>query len=236
MPLFRRWLDAAEGMIVTEGGCFGGYGLFLSKGVLGIRYGKPVFLYNLLELKRTIWEGPELKEGKHTIVLDFKFDGGGFGKGGTGTLIVDGKEVNKKHMEHTTPIMFPEDEDFDIGQDKLQGAQKESILELARYFSKRFGESCIKFHREGPNVTKTCPGSGISKADFLEEVRQVGKLYNDVPDDRWSGKYLEAADKMGFVNPDEKNNFRPKDPLTREEAAVIAVRIYEAATGKTVVK
>ena len=111
----------AEGMIVTEGGRFGGYGLFLSKGLLGLRHGKVVFLYNLLDLKRTIWEGPELKEGKHTIVFDFKFDGGGFGKGGTGTLIVDGKEVDKKHMEHTTPVMFPEDEDFDIGQDTRTG-------------------------------------------------------------------------------------------------------------------
>jgi arylsulfatase len=76
-----------------------------------------VFLYNLLDLTRTIWDGSELSHGKHTIVFDFKFDGGGFGKGGTGTLIVDGKEVDKKSMEHTTPIMFPEDEDFDIGQD-----------------------------------------------------------------------------------------------------------------------
>lgn len=125
--------------------------------------------------------------------------------------------------------------DFDIGQDKLQCAQKESILELARYFSKRFGEKSIVFHREGPNVTKTCPGSGISKADFLEEVRNVGKLYKDVPDDRWSIKHLEAADKLNFVNPDAEGNFRPKDPLTREEAAVIAVRIYEATTGKKVV-
>ena len=107
----------AEGMIVTEGGRFGGYGLFLSKGEFGIGRGKPVFLYNLLDLKRTAWEGPELKAGKHTIVFDFKFDGGGFGKGGTGMLFVDGKEVAKKSMENTTPIMFPEDEDFDVGQD-----------------------------------------------------------------------------------------------------------------------
>jgi hypothetical protein len=107
----------AEGMIVTQGGRFGGYGLFLSKGEFGIRRGRPVFLYNLLDLQRTIWDGPELSHGKHTIVFDFKFDGGGFGKGGTGTLSVDGKEVDKKSMEHTTPIMFPEDEDFDIGQD-----------------------------------------------------------------------------------------------------------------------
>jgi arylsulfatase len=111
----------AEGMIVTQGGRFGGYGLFLSKGHMGIRRGKIVFLYNLLDLKRTIWEGPELRPGKHTIVFDFKYDGPGLGKGGTGVLSVDGKEVAKKSVEHTTPITFPEDEDFDIGQDTRTG-------------------------------------------------------------------------------------------------------------------
>ena len=111
----------AEGMIVTEGGRFGGYGLFLSKGVVGIRRGKPVFLYNLLNLKRTIWSGPELGAGKHTIVFDFKSDGPGLGKGGTGVLSVDGKEVDRKSMEHTTPITFAEDELFDVGQDTRTG-------------------------------------------------------------------------------------------------------------------
>jgi len=110
-----------EGMIVTEGGRFGGYGLFLSKGELGVHHSKVVFLYNLLDLKRTIWEGPELGAGKHTIVFDFKLDGPGLGKGGTGMLSVDGKEVDKKHMDHTTPIMFPEDEDFDVGLDTRTG-------------------------------------------------------------------------------------------------------------------
>ena len=111
----------AEGMIVTDGGRFGGYGLFLSKGELGIGRGKPVFLYNLLDLKRTTWEGPELGAGKHTIVFDFKSDGPGLGKGGTGVLYVDGKEVARNSMEHTTPITFPEDETFDIGQDTRTG-------------------------------------------------------------------------------------------------------------------
>jgi arylsulfatase len=111
----------AEGMIVTDGGRFGGYGLFLSKGELGIRAGKPVFLYNLLDLKRTVWAGPELHAGKHTIVFDFKIDGPGLGTGGTGVLSVDGKEVDRKSMEHGTPITFPEDENFDIGQDTRTG-------------------------------------------------------------------------------------------------------------------
>jgi hypothetical protein len=104
-------------MIVTEGGRFGGYGLFLSKGEFGVGRGRVVFLYNLLDLKRTTWEGPELSAGKHTIIFDFKPDGPGLGKGGTGVLSVDGKEVAKNSMEHTTPITFPEDETFDVGLD-----------------------------------------------------------------------------------------------------------------------
>ena len=108
----------AEGMIVTEGGRFGGYGLFLSRGVRG---GRPVFLYNLLDLKRTVWSGPKLGAGKHTIVFDFKSDGPGLGKGGTGVLSVDGKEVDRNPMEHSTPITFPEDETFDVGMDTRTG-------------------------------------------------------------------------------------------------------------------
>jgi arylsulfatase len=62
-----------------------------------------------------------LSAGKHTIVFDFKSDGPGLGKGGTGVLSVDGKEVARNSMEHTTPITFPEDETFDIGQDTRTG-------------------------------------------------------------------------------------------------------------------
>jgi arylsulfatase len=111
----------AEGMIVTDGGRFGGYALFLSKGVGGIRKGKPVFLYNLLNLKRTVWAGPELGAGKHIIVFDYKPDSPGLGKGGTGVLSVDGKVVARNSMEHSTPITFPEDETFDIGSDTRTG-------------------------------------------------------------------------------------------------------------------
>ena len=113
--------DGAEGMIVTEGGRFGGYGLFLSRGEFGVGRGKIVFLYNLLDLKRTAWEGPELGAGKHTIVFEFKSDEPGLGKGGTGILSVDGKEAARNSMEHTTPITFPEDETFDVGQDTRTG-------------------------------------------------------------------------------------------------------------------
>ncbi len=112
----------ADGMIVTDGGRFGGYGLYLLKG-------KPVFLWNLLDLKRVRWEGQEaLTPGKHTLVYDFRYDGlglgtlaynniSGLGRGGTGTLTVDGKLVATETMEHTVPLTLPWDETFDMGSD-----------------------------------------------------------------------------------------------------------------------
>ena len=116
----------AEGMIVTFGGRFGGYGFFLQKG-------KPVFVYNLLDLERFRWEGGiggkigedffgrALPPGKHTLVFDFKYDGPGPGKGGTGVLSVDGKELAKKTIEHTIPLLMSIDETLDIGSDTRSG-------------------------------------------------------------------------------------------------------------------
>src|SRR5271167_971609 len=80
--------------------------------------GRPVFVYNMLDLERFRWEGlSSLDEGKHTIVFDFKYDGPGPAKGGTGVLSVDGKEVARKTIEHTIPLLMSIDETFDIGLD-----------------------------------------------------------------------------------------------------------------------
>jgi len=112
----------AEGMIVTQGGRFGGYGFYLLKS-------KPVFLYNFFDVQRTRWEAPDaLTAGKHTLEFDFKYDGLGFGtlafnnvsgigRGGTGVLKVDGQEVARQTMEHTIPLIMQWDENFDIGAD-----------------------------------------------------------------------------------------------------------------------
>jgi arylsulfatase A-like enzyme len=114
--------DGAEGMIVTQGGRFAGYGFYLLKG-------KPVFLWNLVDLKRIRWEGPEpLTPGKHTLEFDFKYDGlgigtlafnnmSGIGRGGTGVLKVDGDEVARQTMERTIPLILQWDENFDVGAD-----------------------------------------------------------------------------------------------------------------------
>ncbi len=100
-----------DGVIVTEGGRFGGIGLYLLKG-------KPVFTYNLLALDQVQWQGTKaLAPGRHTIVFDFKYDGPGFAKGGTGTLSVDGQTVATKSMPHTIPFIMTIDETFDVGSD-----------------------------------------------------------------------------------------------------------------------
>ena len=100
-----------EGMIVTDGGRFGGYGLYLLKG-------KPVFTYNFLAVEKSRWEGQEpLTPGKHTLKFDFKYDGPGLAKGGTGVLSVDDKAVANKSIAHTTPVLLTIDETFDIGSD-----------------------------------------------------------------------------------------------------------------------
>ena len=65
--------------------------------------------------------GDALKPGKHTIVFDFKYDGPGPGKGGTGVLTVDGKELARKTIEHTIPLLMAIDETFDIGSDTRTG-------------------------------------------------------------------------------------------------------------------
>ncbi len=111
----------AQGMLVTLGGRFGGYGFYL-------RQSRPVFVYNLLDLKRVRWEGPALSPGHHRLEFDFKYDGlgmatlafnnpSGIGKGGTGVLKVDGKEVARKTMDHTMPLIMQWDENFDVGDD-----------------------------------------------------------------------------------------------------------------------
>jgi arylsulfatase len=114
--------SGAEGMLVTQGGRFGGYGFYLQKG-------KPVFLWNLVDLKRIRWEGPDVVlPGKHVLEFDFKYDGlgmgtlafnslSGIGQGGTGVLEVDGKEVASQKMEHTLPLILQWDENFDVGAD-----------------------------------------------------------------------------------------------------------------------
>jgi arylsulfatase len=113
-------------MLLTSGGRFGGYGFYLKNG-------KPVWLWNMVDLERLKWEGTEpLSPGKHKLEFDFVYDGkgagtlafnnfSGVGRPGTGTLKVDGKVVATKTMPKTLPMILQWDESFDVGSDTLTG-------------------------------------------------------------------------------------------------------------------
>jgi hypothetical protein len=127
---FKAEVDIPEGggdgMLVTQGGRFAGYGFYL----LG---GRPVFTWNLVDLKRERWAGQDqIPPGQHTIEFDFKYDGlgiatlafnnsSGIGRSGTGVLKVDGQVVAEQKMERTLPLILQWDESLDIGSDTLTG-------------------------------------------------------------------------------------------------------------------
>jgi arylsulfatase len=98
-------------MLVTQGGLSGGYALMLESG-------RPVFHYNFANVAHySVAADRALAPGKHTVVLDFRYDGGGVGKGGVGTISVDGKQVAQGRIEHTMPARISFDETFDVGED-----------------------------------------------------------------------------------------------------------------------
>ena len=158
----------AEGMIVTQGGRFGGYGFYLLKG-------KPVFLYNFFDLQAYRWEGAEaLSPGKHTLEFDFKYDGlgpgtlafnnvSGIGRGGTGVLKVDGKEVAMPN---------------DGAHDPADHAVGRELRHRRRYWhagSRRLSGT-VRVHRTIDKLTLTIDRPKLSPADI--EKLQAATRYN----------------------------------------------------------
>jgi len=101
----------AKGVILAQGGRFGGWCLYMKDG-------KPVYTYNYLGLERfTVASTRAVPAGAATVVLDFVYDGGGIGKGGTATLSVNGQTIAKGRIGKTQPLIFSADETADVGLD-----------------------------------------------------------------------------------------------------------------------
>ena len=101
----------ANGVILGQGGRFGGWSLY-------VKDGKPAYTYNFLGLSQyTVASEQEIPAGPATVILDFDYDGGGAGKGGTATLSVNGKTVAEGRIEKTQPLIFSADETADVGLD-----------------------------------------------------------------------------------------------------------------------
>jgi arylsulfatase A-like enzyme len=101
--------SGAEGVIVAQGGSIGGWSLY-AKG------GKPKYCYNLLGLQRFYVEGDgALPPGTHQVRMEFAYDGGGLGKGGTVSLYVDGAKVGEGCVNATAAMIFSADDTCDVG-------------------------------------------------------------------------------------------------------------------------
>jgi len=101
----------ANGVVLAQGGRFGGWCLYLKDG-------KPAYTYNYLNQNQyTISSAEALPKGKSKLVFEFAYDGGGLGKGGNGTLSVDGRKLAEDRIDKTQPMAFSADETADVGID-----------------------------------------------------------------------------------------------------------------------
>ncbi|HSQ67856.1 MAG TPA: arylsulfatase [Polyangiaceae bacterium] len=105
--------DASQtGVIIAQGGRFGGWSLYLDKG-------RPTYTYNFLDRQHfTVASPTPLSVGKAVVRMEFAYDGGGPGKGGKVTLLVSGKKVAEGRVDRTQPRIFSVDEGADVGVDE----------------------------------------------------------------------------------------------------------------------
>jgi len=101
--------DGAQGVIVAQGGSIGGWSLY-------VKDGKPRYCYNLLGVQRTYVEGDrDIPPGTHQVRMEFAYEGGGLGKGGTVTLFIDGEPIGKGAVAATAAVIFSADDTCDVG-------------------------------------------------------------------------------------------------------------------------
>jgi arylsulfatase len=101
----------ANGVIIAQGGAFGGWSLYLHEG-------KPAYCYNLFGLQRfKVYGDAAVPAGEHQVRMEFAYDGGGLAKGGMVALYVDGKRAGEGRVEGTQPMIFSADETTDVGVD-----------------------------------------------------------------------------------------------------------------------
>ena len=173
----------------------------------------------MLDLERIKWEAPEaLSPGQHTVEFDFKYDGlgvgtmafnnfSGIGKGGTGTLKVDGKVVDTKRMEKTIPIILQWDESFDIGSDTITGVN-DADYQPPFPLTAKFNKLTIKIDRPqlSPEDIKKLEGAMQAASDGpvgddLSLVQKIEMRFDKIEDCRKQAdtKKLDPIERIAFV-------------------------------------
>jgi len=127
----------ANGVILAQGGRFGGWSLYLKDG-------KPTYTYNWVGLERhTVTASEPVAAGKATIKLDFVYDGGGRGKGGTASLSVNGRKVGEGRIEKTIANLISTDEGADVGEDDDSPVSEDYVAGLKSRFTGKIDKVTI---------------------------------------------------------------------------------------------
>jgi len=117
----------ASGVLVAQGGAFGGWSLYLHDG-------RPTYCYSFFGVQRfKVAADGQVPEGKHQVRMEFTYDGGGLAKGGGVTLYVDGQSVAEGRVEHTQPLIFSADETADVGHETGTTVSDDYDLESSRF-------------------------------------------------------------------------------------------------------
>ena len=150
----------AEGVIVAQGGAFAGWSLYAKDG-------KPKYCYNLFGLQRFHVEGDtEIPPGTHQVRMEFAYDGGGLGKGGTVSLYVDGEKSGEGRVEGTVPMVFSADETCDVGSDTASPVSDDYTSEGSRFNGTiELGADRHRRGRRGPRPPDLAGGAPQDRDD-----------------------------------------------------------------------
>jgi arylsulfatase A-like enzyme len=154
----------ASGVILAQGGRFGGWSLYL-KG------GKPIYTYNFLGLQRfNVAAAQAVPAGKAKIRFEFAYDGGGLGKGGVGTMYVNDRKVAEGRIERTQPLIFSPDEAADVGVD-ADTPVTEDYTSAASAFTGKILKVTIDVKEMGAGTTAEAAKAKSETAKKLEAAK-----------------------------------------------------------------
>ena len=119
--------SGAQGVIIAQGGAFGGWSLYATDG-------RPAYCYNLFGLQQFKVQGDQpIPAGEHQVRMEFAYDGGGLAKGGDVTLFIDGAKVGQGRVEGTVPMLFSGDETCDVGSDTASPVSDDYTVAGSRF-------------------------------------------------------------------------------------------------------